>query len=140
MVFVLDEGSVFDAPVDKIWRFMSTPGDHHKHASMTNRKFETDGNSTVLSFEAVGPGGQKTLVKIKSTPLVPVGRMLEYIEGPLAGSKVMSYYVPMGQKTGITIVGEYVSKTIPEAQLKSVVMAQLEQSFNEDNENLKHLM
>jgi len=138
LVFILDEGSVFDAPVDKIWRFMQTPGDHHRHASMINRSFEMEGNSTILSFDAETLGGTKTRVKIKSTPLVPVGRMLEYIEGPLAGSKVMSYYVPMGDKTGVTIVGEYVSRSIPENQLKSTVMAQLEKSFYEDNENLKN--
>ncbi|HXQ92293.1 MAG TPA: hypothetical protein VN739_04755 [Nitrososphaerales archaeon] len=117
---------------------MSTPGDHHKHASMKNPKFETDGNSVVLSFEIEGPGGVRTLVKIKSTPLVPVGRMLEYLEGPLAGSKAMSYYVLKGQRTGVTIVGEYGSKVIPESQLRAVVMNQLEQSFNEDSENLKN--
>jgi len=136
----LDEGSEFDASVEKIWRFMSTPGDHHKHASMTNRKIERDGNNAVLSFEAEGPGGVKTLVKIKSTSFVPVGRMMEYLEGPLAGSKVVSYYIPKGQKTGVTIVGEYVSKVIPEGQIKMVVMNQLEQSFKEDTENLKNFM
>ena len=104
---------MFDAPIEKIWRFMNTPGDHHKHPSMVNRSFEMEGNSRILSFDAQLPGGAKTRVKIKSTPLVPVGRVLEYMEGPLAGSKVFSYYVPMGDKTGVTIVGEYVSKTIP---------------------------
>jgi hypothetical protein len=138
LVFILDEGSVFDAPVEKIWRFMSTPGDHHKHTSMGNRKVEMDGNSVVLSFETEGQGGVKSLIKIKSTPLAPVGRSMEYLEGPLAGSKAISYYIPMGQKTGITIVGEYVSKVIPEDQIMTVIMNQLEHSFNEDNENLKN--
>ena len=121
-----------------IWRFMSTPGDHHKHPSMGNRKIEQQGNSMVLSFDVEGPGGAKSTVKIKSTPLAPVGRMMDYTEGPLAGSKVMSYYVPMGSKTGVTIVGEYVSSVIPESQIKSVVMSQLEQSFKEDSENLRN--
>ena len=138
LVFILDEGGEFDAPVEKFWRFMSTPGDHHKHASMSNRKFEKDGNNTVMSFEVESPYGAKTQVKIRSSPLVPVGRMLEYLEGPLAGSKVMSYYIPKGQKTGVTLVGEYVSKVIPEGQIKTVVMNQLEQSFKEDTENLKN--
>jgi len=50
---------VFDAPVEKIWRFMSTPGEHHKHAAMSNRKIEMDGNSAVLSFEAQVPMEQR---------------------------------------------------------------------------------
>ena len=78
------------------------------------------------------------MVKIKSTSVAPIGRMMEYLEGPLAGSKVMSYYIPKGQKTGVTIVGEYVSKVVPEGQIRMVVMNQLEQSFKEDNENLKN--
>jgi len=83
----VDDGGVFDAPVEKIWRFMQNPGDHHKHQSMANVKREMEGGNVVLSFEAEGPGGAKTPVKIKSTPLLPVGRMMEYIEGPLAGSR-----------------------------------------------------
>jgi hypothetical protein len=138
LVYILDEGSVFDAPVEKIWRFMSTPGDHHRHGSMTNRKVEMDGNNVILSFDTEGLSGAKMTIKIKSTPILPLGRTMEYLEGPLAGSKVISYYVPMGDRTGVTVVGEYVSKVIPESQIKSVVMNQLEQSFNEDNENLKN--
>lgn len=138
MVFILDEGSVFDVPLDKIWRFMSTPGDHHKHGSMTNRKIEPEGNSMILSFDGQSPDGNKFRVKIKSTPFLPLGRTLEYLEGPLAGSKVISYYVPLGEKTGVTVIGDYVSKTIPESQIKTVVMNQLEQSFKEDSENLRN--
>ena len=73
-------------------------GNHHKHASMTNGSLKWM-EKQVPSFEVEGPGGAKTLVKIRSTPLVPVGRMLEYLEGPLAGSKVMSYYIPKDQRT-----------------------------------------
>jgi len=44
----------------------------------------------------------------------------------------------MGDRTGVTVVGEFVSRSIPENQLKSVVLAQLERSYNEDNENLRN--
>jgi hypothetical protein len=138
LVFIVDDGGVFDAPVEKIWRFMQTPGDHHKHPSMANVKREMEGSIAVLSFEAEGPGGANTPVKIRSTPLLPVGRMMEYVEGPLAGSRSFLYYVPMGDRTGVTVVGEFVSRSIPENQLKSVVLSQLERSYNEDNENLRN--
>lgn len=138
MVFIIDEGGVFDAPIDKIWKFMTTPGDHHRHPTMTNAKREMMDGYAVLTFDAVGPNGEKNVVKIKSTPLMPVGRVMEYLEGPLAGSRAFSYYIPMGDKTGVTIVGEFVSRTIPENQLRSVVLAQFERSFNEDSENLKN--
>jgi len=79
-----------------------------------------------------------TTIKIKATPMVPVGRTMEYLEGPLAGSKVISYYIPKGNKTGVTVVGEHVSKVIPENQIRAIVISQLEQSFREDTENLKN--
>ena len=109
---------------------MSTPGDHHKHASMTNRKIERDGNSAMLSFEVEGPGrsedacqNQEFLVCSRwSDARVPRGAARRF-KGHIG------HYVPKGQKTGVTLVGEYVSKVIPEGQLRTVVMNQLEQSF-----------
>jgi hypothetical protein len=138
LVFIIDDESVFDAPLEKIWRFMSTPGDHHKHAGVKNRRIEPEGNIMVMSFEMELPNGSTSHIKIRSTTLPPVGRMLEYLEGPLAGSKILSYYVPMGKRTGVHVVGEYVSNTIPEEQLRSFVMNNLEQTFLEDSENLKN--
>ena len=136
MVFVLDEGSVFDEPVDKIWRFMREGREFHKHGNRGDTQVEVQGNSIVLTFEAQGPSG-KTTIKMKSTEVAPLGRIMEYLQGPLAGSRAIVYYVPLGNKTGITVVGEYVSKVIPEDQIRSMVLSQAERSFNEDVENLK---
>jgi hypothetical protein len=139
MVFVLDEGSVFDASLEKVWRFMqqSRP-DQHRHGARTNVNVERSENSSTISFDVEGSGGNKTHIKNKNTLLPPLGRFTEYLEGPLAGSKAMTYYVPMGQKTGITVVGEYVSKTLPENQIQDYVLSQAEKSFNEDAENLRN--
>jgi len=138
LVFIIDEGSTFDAPIEKVWRFMQMGREQHKHVGRTNMKIEPQGDSSILSFETEGPGGNKIQNRNKSTSFPPVGRVVEYLEGPLAGSRAVTYYIPMGQKTGITVVGEFVSKTIPEAQIKSVVMEIFEKSFNEDVENLKN--
>jgi hypothetical protein len=141
MVFIVDEGSVFDAPVDKIWRFLqqSRP-DQHRHGARTNVNVERGENTATISFDVDGPGGSKIHIKNKNTTFPPLGRFMEYLEGPLAGSKAMTYYVPMGQKTGITVVGQYVSMTLPENQIRDYVMAQGEKTFNEDVENLKNFM
>ncbi len=138
MVFIVDEGSVFDAPTEKIWRYLQTAeDDEHIHRSMMNVQMEMEGEQPVLSFETEGPGGMKANNKLKMTMFPPVGFLLEYTEGPLTGSKVMQYYIPMGNRTGVTVAGDYVSKMMPEGQLKSVVIAQLEQAFNEDQANLQ---
>jgi hypothetical protein len=76
--------------------------------------------------------------KMKLTMLPPVGFVTEYVEGPLKGSKSMQFYHPMGSKTGVTVVGEFVSTMLPENQIHGVVMQQLETAFSEDQANLKN--
>ncbi len=138
MVFIIDQGSVFDAPSEKVWKYLNeASSEQHQHTMMTNVEFSMDGEHPVLAFETPGPGGMKVKQKIKMTMLPPVGFVSEYIEGPLTGSKAMQFYHPMGNRTGVTVVGEYVSSMIPENQLHSMVMQQLEMAFNEDQANLK---
>jgi hypothetical protein len=78
--------------------------------------------------------------KLKITMLPPVGFVQEYIEGPLTGSKSMQFYQSMGNRTGVTVVGEFVSTMMPESQIHGAVMTQLETAFNEDQANLKKFM
>jgi hypothetical protein len=138
MVFVIDQGSVFDAPVDKVWKYVNEANtDQHSHTAMRNVQFSMDGEHPVLSFETEGPGGMKFQQKMKMTMVPPVGFLTEYIDGPLKGSKSMQFYHPMGDKTGVTVVGEFVSSMLPENQIHGVVMQQLETAFNEDQANIK---
>jgi hypothetical protein len=138
LVYVLDEGGVFDAPLDKIWRYLQTPPDIHNHPSNQNVEMEMQQDGSVhLSFDNEAPGGTKFRNKIKMAMMPPVGFTMEYIEGPLTGSKAMQFYNPMGNKTGVTIAGEFVSKMLPENQLKSIVQMNLDKAFNEDNSNLQ---
>jgi len=67
----------------------------------------------------------------------PVAMMVHSIEGPLAGSKFLFYYKPNGPKTGVNVVGDFHSKVIPPAQLESMVLASLEEAYNEDNAALR---
>ena len=77
--------------------------------------------------------------KLRMTMFAPVGFLLEYVDGPLTGTKLMQYYVPKGDKTGVTIVGEAKSAFLKDEQLKAAVMAGLEAAWKEDRENLKKL-
>jgi len=138
MVFIVDEGSVFDAPLEKIWRFLQTPPDIHNHPANQNLQAEFQPDGTIhLTFENEGPGGSMMKNKVKMTMVPPVGFIMEYIEGPMVGSKSMQYYLPKGNSTGVTVVGEYVSKAIPESQIKPIVVRGLETAFNDDQKNLK---
>ena len=46
MVYVLDEGSVFDAPIDKVWKYL--PSDDHRHNSLKLLGREMANSNTVI--------------------------------------------------------------------------------------------
>ncbi len=138
MVYIKDEGSEFDAPVEKIWKLAQSE-QFHNHSFQKNPSVTMEGEHPVLSFDVEAPDGRTVRNSIKLTLVPPLGTLLEYVEGEMAGSKAFNYYTPKGNKTGVTVVGEWVSKSIPTEQLRKMVMKNLETSFNEDQANLKKM-
>lgn len=138
MVFVKDEGSHFDAPIDVVWKYIQSETDHggaHKGRRNFQRKVLSE-NTVELSWEQEADG-QWLKTANRLTFLPPVGFAVEPLEGPLAGSKFINYYTPKGSRTEVTVVGEWTSKTIPPAMLEKAVWANLEKVFHEDNDGLK---
>ena len=84
MVFLLDEGSVFDAPIDKIWTYLRSDG--HQHPSMKILNREMVGNTVIITSER-NMMGKTVRVKIKNTLYPPFGIVQEHLEGPTASSK-----------------------------------------------------
>ena len=136
MAYVIDEGSVFDAPIDRIWKYLSSQD--HRHPSATSPSREQKDNVVTLSNERE-LNGKKMRFKVRLTLFPPVGYVQEFLEGPLAGSKAFQYYLPKGDKTGVTVIGEYKMQGAEDAAVREAVMKMLETSFNEDNENLKSM-
>jgi hypothetical protein len=134
MVYLLDDGSVFDAPIDKIWKYL--PSDQHQHSSARLISRELIGNAVVLTSERTIMG-KLVKTKVKNTLYPPFGFVQEHLEGPTAGSKAFVYYTPKGDKTGITVVGDFRLEGADEQQTKAALIAQLQVSFDEDNANLK---
>jgi hypothetical protein len=140
MVHIEDRGSHFDAPLDIVWKFIQSDGDHGpSHANRRNIQGGPDGDGGMqVSWEQNVQGHWvKVVNKVSTFP--PIAMMVHSVEGPLAGSKFMFYYAPKGPKTGVNVVGDFQSPSIPPAQLEAVVMASLEEAFNEDNASLKRL-
>jgi len=135
MVYILDEGSVFDAPIDKIWKYL--PSDNHRHNSLKLISREMVNNNAVVITAERNIMGKMVRTKIKNTLYPPFGFVQEHLEGPTAGSKAFIYYVPKGNKTAITIVGDFVLSGMDEKTTRDAVMAQLQVVFDEDNANLK---
>jgi hypothetical protein len=138
MVFIKDEEGTFDAPLSKVWQLQQSPLDH-QHPSLISPQVAMEGEKMVLSFGVKLPDGSVANTKIRSTPMAPVGYAMEYLEGPFAGSKSITYYSPKGNQTGITVVGDYTSPSLSGEQLKQAVLMSLETAFNEDQANLKRM-
>ncbi len=138
MVFIFDDGSKFKAPMSKVWELNQSEGKHN-HPSLRNQKAEQDGEHFILTYETAMPNGTWVKNKSRTTAFPPLGIMFETLEGPMAGSKSFQYYTPKGKETGVTVVGEFTSKVIPEADLKKAVMSFLETVFNEDQKNLSQM-
>lgn len=140
MVHIRDEGSEFDASIEEIWKFLGSPQVHTPaHVSRRNSQVKPIGENAILLSVEQNMGGHWQKVLNRVTLLPPIGMAVEMLDGPLAGSKFFTYYTPKGGKTGVTVVGEFVSKSIPPAQLESEVLRSLEETFNEDNLALRKL-
>lgn len=138
MVHIKDEGSVFEAPVDVVWKYLQSEIDHgaaHKGRRNFARK-EIAPNMLELSWEQEADGKWVKSAN-RLTFLPPVGFSVEPLEGPLAGSKFYNFYTPKGNHTEVTVVGEYTSEMIPAAKLHEAVMANNEKVFKEDTEGLR---
>src|SRR5580698_9740282 len=103
MVFINDEGSEFDAALDKVWKLNMSEGEHN-HPSLKNSTSEMEGEHPILTYETQMPDGSWAKSKVRLTLFPPVGVAFENLEGPLAGSKSFQFYTPKGSKTGVTTV------------------------------------
>ena len=138
MVFIIDEGSVFNAPIEKVWKLNMSEG-NHSHPSVRNYSTTMEGEHPILSYESPGPNGSWMKNKVRLTLLPPVGIVFESIEGPMTGSKSMQFYTPRGNETAVTVVGNWVAGDLPEAQLKPAVLGFLDSVFKEDQANLARM-
>ena len=139
MVFLRDEGSVFDAPLELVWQFVGS-GDRHSEAhghSKTHRK-PLPGNSGEYSWEQPFLGAAPRFT-MRWTSFYPTGLAYEVLEGPFAGSTFFLYYTPRGDRTGVTVVGEFVSPTLPTAEIAAAVDRFFATEFAQDHSAVQRL-
>ena len=138
MVFILDEGSTFNGPLDKVWKLNATEG-QHPHLSLRNYSVQPITPTDMWVTWESTVAGKNEKHKAKFTLLPPLGYSFDYTEGPFTGSKTFQYYIPKGGKTGVTVVGDWKSPTLSDDQLKKEAWKFLETVFNEDQKNLANL-
>ena len=138
MTFIQDSGSVFEAPLEMVWKLAE---DHVEqgnkiHPNTRNNKAEIiDETSFINSWEQDDENSQTIRMKVKGTTYYPLGIAFEILEGPFADSKYFVYYFLLdndNSKTGVTVVGDFKSNVIPEEQIKLTVLSFLEKVFSED--------
>jgi len=135
MVYIVDEGSELDMTLEKLWEYL--PSESHKHSAKVISR-EVQGNVLTLTSERE-VDGKAVRSKLRMTMYPPLGVAQEHLEGPTAGSKVFTFYTRKGNKTSITVVGEYKMAGASDEAAKKAVMQMLERSFNEDLATIKSM-
>jgi ligand-binding SRPBCC domain-containing protein len=137
MVQVKDDG-VFDAPIEKIWRYvMDNNGHQHSAVNFTTVLEQTEKSMTV-EVEVKQPDGSSRKETWKMALNPPKGHTTEILSGPMKGSKYTHTYTPMGNKTKVEVVGDFYAQGMDDAGTKKAVLAFLENVFSEDTANLRN--
>ncbi len=133
MVHVKDEGSRFDGSIQTVWRYLQSGEPHSAaHRSMRNRTSKPVGETTLEATMERLWRGQWVKVVNRMTVLPPLGFVQEYLEGPLAGSKLVTVYTPEGDTTRVDVFGEFTSPTLDPKDVESAARAWLAESYEED--------
>jgi hypothetical protein len=136
MVYVRDDG-VFDASVEKIWKYIQDPESHQHEAILSQKVLEQKGNVLKIRAELARPRGKaEETWQMRMDP--PFGFELEVLDGPMKGSKSAHTYVPMGAKTKVIVVGDFHLQGSSDEEVRKGTLQYFEKVFNEDNSALKN--
>ena len=143
MVVVVDEGSSHPVTVDKVWKLIQAHGTDGEriHPGSKNMKMEPINESqTFLSWDVDMGGGKWTHLRFKATLIPPLAQAIEVLEGPLAGSKFITTYVPKGNATVLNCVGDFRSPVMKkDEEVRKAAQDFLDRGFNEDGAYLRKM-
>lgn len=133
MVYVRDEGSTFDAPIDFVWKYIFG-GEKHDSAHKTTRnpKFGKVSDITLLYGSERYLRGKWAPDQMRISMFPPVSVVTEWLEGVLKGSKLVYVYRPEGEKTRIDVYGEFVSETLAPQDVEAAAHEFLDNEFRDD--------
>ena len=140
MVYVQDEGSLFDAPIEVVWEYLLEGKAHDGvHKATRNGKFEPLTHSTFLYSSERNLNGIWEPESMRISVFQPVAIASVFLQGPLEGSKMVYVYKPRGKKTQIDVYGEFQSLSIPPDQVEGVAQQMLDTEFAEDAPAIRRL-
>lgn len=136
MVHIKDDG-VFDAPVEKIWRYINDEHAHSHGAVKVTGMHDQSEKGLTLDLQVNNPDGSTHSESWKITMNPPKSMYTEVISGPMKGTKHTHTYTPMGSKTKVEVEGEFVAQGMDDASTEKAVLGMFEMVFKEDNANLQ---
>ena len=134
MVFWEDTGSFYDAPLERVWELSTAHGAHHSeiHPKVSRSRFEMTSPTSGIADWEMEWQGTVVAMKVRFTQARPLGKLQEYLEGPLAGSKMFVYYVAAGDRTEVRVVADLRSPSMNDRELVDSVRHFLSYEFEED--------
>jgi len=137
MVHVTDEGE-FDAPLEKIWRFLNDDKGHQHSGMKMAKVLEQSDKGMTSEVDVKNPDGSWRKEVWKFSFIPPQGFSLEVTSGPMKGTKHTHTYTAAGNKTKVRVEGEFFAQGMDDAALRKAALAMFEQVFSEDTEHLKN--
>lgn len=138
MAHVKDEG-VFDAPIEKIWRFLQdqSSGTHAHKAIRGMKTIDAKGNAMTQEMELMNPDGKTTRKETwRFVFNPPEGFEMESLAGASKGTKYAHRYTPMGNRTKVDVEGDFRFQGLDEAATRQAALGFLAQVFDEDQASL----
>lgn len=138
MVYLKDEGSEFDAPIDVVWKYIFGGGAHDSaHKTTRNPKFKKVSDITIEYASDRYLRGKWAPDRMRISMFPPVSVVTEWLEGVLAGSTLSYVYTPDGDKTRIDVYGEFTSKSLPVNEVEAAAREFLDAEFEADAPAIK---
>lgn len=137
MVFVRDTGSVFEAPLERVWGYVGSGATHaqaHGH-HVLSRERHSDASGT-YAWEQPWDGAPCRFA-MRWTTFWPLGLGYEVLDGPFEGSKFFLVYEPRGSRTAVEVVGEFLSPTLPTEKVTEAVLRFFSVEFEQDRIGLR---
>ncbi len=137
MVHIRDDG-VFDAPIDKLWKYIQDNNAHQHGAFVVQKVLDQKGSAMTVEAKLGNPDGTFNVEKLRLDYHPPKGFDLEYLSGPMKGSKHTHTYTPLGNKTKVVVEGEFVVPPgMTENAVRKNVLDYFAMTFEEDNSAVK---
>jgi alkyl hydroperoxide reductase subunit AhpC len=129
--------ALFDAPVDKVFQYMSAGGHPHQ-AFKSHRLTGVNGNVVTVEAEIYNPDGSTFCTTITHQLNRPTSIITTMAGGAFSGARFTHSYTSLGDKTKVDLSGEFPAfPGMSEADELAMIDGFFSMVFGEDTETIK---